>query len=113
VRRAPGSPGVIDEYLFSTREPWRIYFNTANWKRIVNGSPGYIPDSYKKVAVVTADFPSDASIDFLRRAGVQYVIMEGERYKDHVRALALYRPKRDRHFKLVKKSGKTCVFRIT
>ncbi len=78
----PGSPSGMDDLSFAYMESHRIYHNTANWKKILNGYSGYVPLSYKKAVKATRDFPSERSLAHLRRVGIEYVIVEGERYEE-------------------------------
>lgn len=108
----PETPDLIDKYIYSAVEPLRLYYNTADWKRMVNGYSGYIPASYYEASIATADFPSDESLAFLRGLGVKYVIFEGARYDHYSRARALYRPKYDPSFKMVQRFDNTYVFQL-
>jgi len=84
----------MDDLAYVGMEPERDYFNTANWKPMVNGYSGYVPVSYKDAVRSEEDFPSRAALRYLKRLKVKYVILESKRY-DHGRfASILERVKR-------------------
>jgi hypothetical protein len=76
----PRSPSGMNDLVFAAMEPQRDYYNTANWKKMLNGYSGYVPVTYREAVKAESDFPSPGAIDFLRREGVRYVILEGRRY---------------------------------
>ncbi len=76
----PQSPSGMNDLVFSAMEPQRDYYNTANWKKMLNGYSGYVPVSYKEAVKAESDFPSPGAISFLKRKKVKYVILEGRRY---------------------------------
>lgn len=80
----PEAPSEMDDLAYVGMEPHRIYRNTASWKKLLNGYSGYTPVSYKDAVKLTGDFPSTSSLSFLRRLGIRYVILEGDRYDDRV-----------------------------
>ena len=76
----PDSPTGMDDLAFVGMEPQRDYYNTVNWKKMINGYSGYIPVSYRDAVKAERDFPSDEALRFLRRMKVRYVVLEGPRY---------------------------------
>jgi hypothetical protein len=54
-----------------------IYFSTFHWQTLVNGYSGYFPPSYVEFQHRTRDFPSDASLQYLRGRGVEYIGWHG------------------------------------
>lgn len=76
----PQSPSGMNDLVFSAMEPQRDYYNTANWKKMLNGYSGYVPVSYREAVKAESDFPSPGAISFLKRKKVKYVILEGRRY---------------------------------
>lgn len=78
------SPSGTDELSFASMEPHRVYYNTANWKKLLNGYSGYMPLSYKEAVRELVDFPSPAALRFLRGVGVEHVVLEGDRYEESV-----------------------------
>ena len=58
-----------------------MYFSIWHWTPMVNGYSGFIPESYHQVEPDLLAFPSDASIEALRRRGVTHVTLNcGLRY---------------------------------
>lgn len=53
------------------------YFSTFHWQTLVNGYSGYFPPSYMEFQHRTRDFPSDASLQYLRERGVEYIGWHG------------------------------------
>jgi hypothetical protein len=54
-----------------------MYFSTWHWTRMVNGNSGFGPPSYDELLERELTFPSDASIDYLKARGVDYVTIHG------------------------------------
>ena len=54
-----------------------MYFSTWHWNRLVNGNSGFAPPSYDELIERERDFPSDASIDYLKQRGVEFVTVHG------------------------------------
>src|SRR5947199_5365777 len=52
-----------------------MYYSTIHWKPLVNGYSGFQPASYHELVDKLGDFPSDASILYLRRRGVKYLLV--------------------------------------
>jgi hypothetical protein len=80
---AGGGPFVLAELptpkddttsWFDTRY---MYFSTWHWNRLVNGNSGFAPPSYDELIERERDFPSDASIDYLKQRGVEFVTVHG------------------------------------
>jgi hypothetical protein len=66
-----------------------LYFSTFHWQRIVNGNSGFFPPSYVELLEREREFPTEASLDYLRSRGVQYLTMHGrftnaDRYRNTV-----------------------------
>lgn len=74
------SPSGMNDVVFAAMEPQRDYYNTANWKKLLNGYSGYVPVSYREAVKAERDFPSPEAISFLKRKKVKYVVFEGRRY---------------------------------
>jgi hypothetical protein len=72
--------GLQYEETWLEREPLRTYYSTQHWKKILNGYSGFIPTSYYNAVKATADFPSRASIAYLKKQGIKYVIVHGKQY---------------------------------
>jgi hypothetical protein len=66
-----------------------LYFSTFHWQNIVNGNSGFFPPSYKELLEREQEFPTEASLNYLRSRGVQYLTMHGrftnpDRYRNTV-----------------------------
>lgn len=57
-----------------------LYFSTFHWHKLLNGQSGWLPPSYREFVVYGRSFPSDESVNFLKRRGVQYVTIHGAFY---------------------------------
>jgi hypothetical protein len=55
-----------------------MYFSTWHWQRLVNGYSGNFPETYAQLTAWMRRFPSPESIEYLRRRGVQYLVLHGE-----------------------------------
>jgi hypothetical protein len=55
-----------------------MYFATWHWQRMVNGYSGNFPESYARLTAWMRRFPSPQAIEYLRRRGVQYLVLHGE-----------------------------------
>jgi hypothetical protein len=51
--------------------------STAHWKPMLNGYSGYMPVSMFEHYRVLRDFPSDASIAYLKALGISHVLVDG------------------------------------
>jgi hypothetical protein len=54
--------------------------STRHWRPMLNGYSGYRPLSYYETGAAISDFPSPASIDWLRRKGVTHVFVHVDAY---------------------------------
>jgi len=54
-----------------------MYFSTFHWQHLLNGHSGFFPASYLEFAARTRDFPSAASLQYLRERGVEYIGWHG------------------------------------
>jgi hypothetical protein len=54
-----------------------LYFSTFHWHKMVNGNSGFSPPSYDELLKREKDFPSPASVDYLRERGVDYIALHG------------------------------------
>jgi len=66
-----------------------LYFSAFHWQRIVNGNSGFFPPSYVELLEREREFPTEASLGYLRSRGVQYLTMHGrftnaDRYRNTV-----------------------------
>ena len=66
-----------------------LYFSTFHWQNLVNGNSGFFPPSYVELLEREREFPTEASLSYLRSRGVQYLTMHGrftspDRYRNTV-----------------------------
>ena len=54
-----------------------LYFSTFHWQNLVNGNSGFFPPSYFELLAREREFPNEASLNYLRSRGVQYLTMHG------------------------------------
>jgi hypothetical protein len=79
-------PAVLAEFPISRHQGQTLlgfnymYFSTFHWNRILDGNSGFFPPSWFEYVERTADFPSRASVDYLRSRGVQYIVVHGGFY---------------------------------
>jgi hypothetical protein len=77
------SPSVLADFPTGLSDRGEIlgfrymYFSTFHWQRIMDGASGFQPPSWYEYIEHTLDFPSDASIEYLRQRGVKYVAVHG------------------------------------
>jgi hypothetical protein len=65
-----------------------VYFSMFHRHKIVNGYSGFFPPSYADLISRERDFPSDASLQYLRTRGVEYVSIHGAFYdRDRYRSI--------------------------
>jgi hypothetical protein len=91
-----GSPAILAEFpvtnargdTFGARY---IYFSTFHWNRLINGNSGFLPPSWHEFVERTTDFPSGASLAYLRSRGVQYIAVHGGFYADPEEFAAIQR----------------------
>lgn len=85
LRDAPPGP-VIEMPIYregitgATRQGYRQYISTFDWKPRVNGYSGYFPVGYKEFVEVMRGFPDDASILALEERNVRYVLVHFNEY---------------------------------
>src|SRR5205823_3060303 len=61
-----------------TRDPVYMFYSTRHWQRLVNGYSGFYPGSYVQLLDAMASFPSVQAIEYLRHAGVAYIVLHSE-----------------------------------
>jgi hypothetical protein len=71
---------VVADVPASAYWRWRadadpMYFSTVHWKRTVQGFTGYMPPTANFVRWRLFHFPSEPSVDFLRKFGVDTVVV--------------------------------------
>ena len=80
-------PGVVVEYpvgglegRIGPQDPTYMYYSTAHWKPLLNGYSGFAPPSYSELLDRMRDFPSTASIDYLRAREAKYLLVHSAYY---------------------------------
>jgi len=80
-------PGVLAEFPMPSvntvpgPDARYTYMSTFHWNRLVNGYSGYHPPSYLRRLDHLQSFPDRSSLDVLRGAGVNYVIVHLSEYE--------------------------------
>ena len=54
-----------------------MFNSTWHWQPIVNGYSGFFPKTFIELAEHTASFPDDRSIEYLKRRGVDLLVIHG------------------------------------
>lgn len=68
-------------FPYSNQELWREYYSTAHFRRTVNGASGFSPPPWQEtVNYLLAFFPSEESIDKLKKMGVNKIIVHKSEY---------------------------------
>ena len=87
ARALKGTTAIVAHIPFFA--PSRIFHNadyllesTVNWRPMINGYSGLVPDSYEAHAGTLARFPSPAAIQELRRLGVTHVWVHDRLLRD-------------------------------
>ncbi len=87
ARALRGSSAIVAYFPFFA--PDRIFHNapyllesTANWRPMINGYSGIVPDSYAAHARELARFPAPETIEALRRMGVTHVWVDDRLLRD-------------------------------
>ena len=65
----------IDVYPAFSHDILYLGQSTRHWRRLVNGYSGIFPPGYLALSRMMQDFPSQETVDVLRRLGVDYVIV--------------------------------------
>ena len=54
-----------------------MYFSTFHWRRLLNGTSGFLPASYHEFVDRMLQFPNPDSLAYLKSRGVNYVVVHG------------------------------------
>ena len=86
-RTLAGQQGVVAYFPFHTggdqpRNAEHMLASTLNWLPMLNGFSGFAPPSFFRHAEHLAGFPDTASIDYLRRTGVRFVVVDTRGYRE-------------------------------
>ncbi len=65
----------IDVYPAFSHDIAYMGYATRHWRRLVNGYSGIFPPGYLALSELLQEFPSQETVDVLRRLGVDYVIV--------------------------------------
>ena len=93
-----------------------MYNSTWHWQPIVNGYSGYFPKTFIELAENTENFPDEHSIQYLKRRGVDLLVIHGsmmdpEKFGEMTAAL-LARPDIEAMARFQERMGADVVFRL-
>ncbi|HWI20828.1 MAG TPA: hypothetical protein VNT81_23900, partial [Vicinamibacterales bacterium] len=93
-----------------------MFHSTAHWQPIVNGYSGFFPPTFMELAEHTRDFPDDRSIAYLKKRGVDLIVVHGgilgpEAFGEVTSAL-LARPDIEAMAQFQEQRGLDAVFRL-
>lgn len=109
-------PFAKAERLDSIFDGLYMFNSTYHWQPIVNGYSGFFPGSFLELAAQTAGFPDDLSIEYLKKRGVDLIVVHGvllgaDRYGEVTSAL-LERPDVEATAQFDEPMGSDMVFRL-
>lgn len=70
-------PFAKADALHSISDAVYMFNSTWHWQPIVNGYSGFFPQSFMALSFAEEVFPSDSAIDYLKRRGVDLIVMHG------------------------------------
>jgi hypothetical protein len=70
-------PFARADALHSISDGLYMLSSTWHWQPIVNGYSGFFPKTFIELALNTGGFPDDRSIDYLKRRGVDLIVIHG------------------------------------
>jgi hypothetical protein len=70
-------PVVKSHELYRIPDGQYMFYATYHWQPILNGYSGFVPRSYLELLEQVHTFPDDASIEYLRRRGVDIIVIHG------------------------------------
>jgi hypothetical protein len=70
-------PFARADALYAIHDGRYMFNSTFHWQPIVNGYSGFFPKTFIELAEHTTSFPDDRSIAYLKRRGVDLVIVHG------------------------------------
>ncbi|HEX6162052.1 MAG TPA: hypothetical protein VFZ31_01715 [Vicinamibacterales bacterium] len=93
-----------------------MFNSTYHWQPLVNGYSGFFPPTFVELAESTRSFPDDASIAYLKRRGVDLIVIHGqfmtaEQFGD-MTAVLLERPDIEAMAQFDEPMGSDVVFRL-
>jgi len=109
-------PFAKADSLHSISDGIYMFHSTWHWQPIVNGYSGFFPKTFIELAEATAAFPDERSIAYLKRRGVDLVVIHGplmdpELFGEMTAAL-LSRPDIEALAKFEERMGSDVVFRL-
>jgi hypothetical protein len=75
-------PSVVADLPFprslvdATRDARFLYFSTFHWQRLLTGSSGYFPETFREAVRTLRRFPTDHGLAFLQRRGVAFIVID-------------------------------------
>jgi len=80
--RGDSAPAILFEFpMTPDDDPTYMYYATFHWQLLVNGYSGFFPESYVEFFKLIARFPDARSLAAIKKRGVGYVVVHGERLK--------------------------------
>jgi hypothetical protein len=70
-------PVVESDELYRIPDGQYMFYATYHWQPILNGYSGFVPRSYIELLEQVRSFPDDASIEYLKRRGVDVIVIHG------------------------------------
>ena len=66
-------PGSL---VAATRDARFLYFSTFHWQRVLTGTSGYFPESFREAVRRLSGFPTEHGMAFLQARGVQFIVID-------------------------------------
>ena len=70
-------PVAKSDELYRIPDGQYMFYATYHWQPILNGYSGFVPRSYIELLEEVHTFPGDASIEYLKRRGVDIIVIHG------------------------------------
>ena len=109
-------PFARADALHSIYDGLYMFNSTWHWQPIVNGYSGFFPTTFIELAEYTASFPDDRSIEYLKRRGVDLIVVHGTLMDPEVfggmTARLLARPDTEALAQFQEPMGSEVVFRL-
>lgn len=64
------------------KEMNHVFWSAQNWKKMVNGYSGFFPPGYEQMTEEMSPFPSQETLEALRRIKVNYVVLHRDQYEE-------------------------------
>lgn len=112
-----GTDAVVVHIPFYT--PDRLFRNapyllesTANWRPMLNGYSGFVPDSYVEHARDLAGFPDARALDALRAAGVTHIFVHDRALRDWTDNETANAVRRSTELELIAREGDVAMYTL-